>query len=160
MKNCALQYPGVTIQHSTEKPLSQMLLDGEIDALISARNPSCFAPGTEVVRLFPDHVATEKAWYARTGIHPIMHTVGVRRRSYQRQPMAGASLMKAFSQARAVCLGRDRRHRRRRNGDAALDDRLRGRDPQPHGQRFLAIWLCAQRVWHSEPRRDGPMSRA
>ncbi len=99
----ALQIPGVQIWHSTDKPLSQMLLDGDIDVLISARNPSCF-PGPNVVRLFPDHVATEKAWFARTGVHPIMHTVGVRSSLVHAHPWLASSLMKAFSQARAVCL--------------------------------------------------------
>ena len=99
-----LQIPGVEIKPSTDKPLSQMLLDGDIDVLISARNPSCFAPGTNIVRLFPDHVATEKTWFARTGVHPIMHTVGVRSSLISTHPWLASSLMKAFTQARAVCL--------------------------------------------------------
>lgn len=100
-----LNIPGVTIHHSTDKSLSRMLVDGDIDAIISARNPSCFAPGTGIVRLFRDHVATEKAWYKRTGVHPIMHTVGVRSSLIKANPWLPASLMKAFAQARAVCLG-------------------------------------------------------
>jgi 4,5-dihydroxyphthalate decarboxylase len=97
------QIAGVDIRHSTDKPLSKMLVDGDIDVLISARNPSCF-PGANVVRLFRDHVATEKAWYARTGVHPIMHTVGVRSSLVAAHPWLPASLFKAFAQARAVCL--------------------------------------------------------
>jgi 4,5-dihydroxyphthalate decarboxylase len=100
----SLNVPDVEIRHSTDKPLSQMLLDGDIDALISARNPSCFPAGGKVVRLFRDHVAVEKDWYARTGVHPIMHTMGVRSSLVAAHPWLPASLMKAFSQARAVCL--------------------------------------------------------
>ncbi len=99
-----LHIPGIEIQHSTDKSLSNMLLDGDIDALISARNPSCFVSSKDVVRLFRDHVATEKAWYARTGVHPIMHTVGIRTALISAHPWLPASVMKAFSQARAICL--------------------------------------------------------
>jgi len=99
----AFQIPGIDIRHSTDKPLAKMLVDGDIDVLISARNPSCF-PGPNVVRLFRDHVATEKAWYTRTGVHPIMHTVGVRSSLVAAHPWLPASLLKAFAQARAICL--------------------------------------------------------
>ena len=73
-----LNIPGVTIHHVTDRSLSDMLEDGEIDALISARNPSCFGRNPKIVRLFRQHVAVEQDYYRRTGIHPIMHTVGVR----------------------------------------------------------------------------------
>jgi 4,5-dihydroxyphthalate decarboxylase len=99
-----LNIPSVEILHSTDKSLSNKLRDGEIDALISARNPSCFVPGGNVVRLFRDHVATEKAWYARTGIHPIMHTVGIRTSLVSTHPWLPVSVMKGFAQARAICL--------------------------------------------------------
>jgi 4,5-dihydroxyphthalate decarboxylase len=99
-----LRISGVEIQHSTDKSLSRMLVDGEIDALISARNPSCFGPNKNITRLFRDHVAVEQDWYARTGIHPIMHMVGIRTRLVAEHPWLAASVMKAFSQARAICL--------------------------------------------------------
>ena len=99
-----LDIPGVKITHVTDKSLTQMLVDGELDALISARNPSCFPRNTNVVRLFRDHVAVEKDYYRRTGVHPIMHTVGVRRSLLEKNPWLAASLTKAFEQARAICL--------------------------------------------------------
>jgi 4,5-dihydroxyphthalate decarboxylase len=99
-----LNIPGVEIAHSTDKSLSDMLRDGDIDALISARNPSCFGSNQNVIRLFRDHVATEKVWYRRTGVHPIMHTVGIRTALVSAHPWLPASVMKAFAQARAICL--------------------------------------------------------
>jgi 4,5-dihydroxyphthalate decarboxylase len=81
-----------------DKTLSQMLAKGEIDAFHTARMPSTFDGGT-VVRLFPDFVAEEKAYYKKTGIFPIMHTVVIRRDVYDRNRWVAQSLMKAFLKA-------------------------------------------------------------
>jgi 4,5-dihydroxyphthalate decarboxylase len=81
--------------------LSGMLAAGEIDALYSPRIPSSFARGDgRVARLFPDTVAAEKAYYASTGIFPIMHVVVLRRDVYQRHRWAAQSLTKALTEAR------------------------------------------------------------
>ncbi len=82
--------------------LSQMLADGDIDALHAARIPSTFRsrPGT-VRRLFDDHVAVERAYWKRTRIFPIMHTVVLRRDIYQANPWIAQALYKAFVAAKA-----------------------------------------------------------
>ena len=85
------------------KTLSAMLGEGELDALVTARAPSCFAPGAGPVRrLFADYRAVEAAYYRRTGILPIMHTVVLKRSLYERHPWLAGSLYKAFDQARAA----------------------------------------------------------
>jgi 4,5-dihydroxyphthalate decarboxylase len=76
--------------------LSAMLADGGIDALYSPRVPSSFRPGGPVRRLFADPVAAEKAYFAATGIFPIMHVVVVRRDVYERYPWVAQSLTKAL----------------------------------------------------------------
>jgi 4,5-dihydroxyphthalate decarboxylase len=82
------------------KTLSRMLADGEIDALHTARAPSTFysEPG-RVRRLFPNFVDVEKAYFANTGIFPIMHVVAIRRDVYQANRWVAQSLMKAFVEA-------------------------------------------------------------
>ncbi len=82
------------------KTLSRMLADGEIDALHTARAPSTFysEPG-KVRRLFPDFVEVEKAYFAKTGIFPIMHVVAIRRDVYEANRWVARSLMKAFVEA-------------------------------------------------------------
>jgi ABC-type nitrate/sulfonate/bicarbonate transport system substrate-binding protein len=81
--------------------LSHMLAQGEIDALYTPRIPGPFAAGdARVGRLFPDVIAAEKAYFAASGIFPIMHVVVVRRDVYETSPWVAQSLYKAFVQAK------------------------------------------------------------
>ncbi len=83
-----------------DKTLSQMIASGEIDALYTARAPSTFTGGTGPVRrLFPDYPTVERAYYERTRIFPIMHTVVIRRELYEKHPWVAQSLYKAFLKA-------------------------------------------------------------
>lgn len=84
-----------------DQTLAAMLRDGEIDALVTARNPSTF-DGDRVVRLFPDHVAVEKDYYRQTGIFPIMHVIAIRRDVYERNRWVATALFKAFREAQAL----------------------------------------------------------
>jgi 4,5-dihydroxyphthalate decarboxylase len=83
--------------------LSQMLADGEIDALHTARTPSTFySRPDDVKRLFPDFVPVEKDYFRRTGIFPIMHVVAIRRSVYEANRWIAQSLFKAFREAQAL----------------------------------------------------------
>jgi ABC-type nitrate/sulfonate/bicarbonate transport system substrate-binding protein len=80
-----------------EQTLSAMLAGGEIDALYTPRIPAPFAArDPRVRRVFPDAVAAEKAYYAATGIFPIMHVVAIRRDVYDRHRWVAQSLYKAL----------------------------------------------------------------
>jgi 4,5-dihydroxyphthalate decarboxylase len=81
--------------------LSQMLADGEIDALHTARIPSTFVtrPGT-VRRLFENYVDVERDYFRRTKIFPIMHTVAIRRDVYEANRWIARSLYQAFAEAK------------------------------------------------------------
>jgi 4,5-dihydroxyphthalate decarboxylase len=82
--------------------LSQMLADGELDALVTARAPSTFQTRPkDVARLFPDYVSAEKDYFRRTKIFPIMHTVVIRRDVYEKNRWIAQSLYKALSEAKA-----------------------------------------------------------
>jgi 4,5-dihydroxyphthalate decarboxylase len=83
-----------------DKTLSNMLRDGEIDAIYSPRTPSCITQRAPSVRLlFEDYEAVEREYYKRTKIFPIMHTVVIRRELYEQHPWIAQSLYKAFVQA-------------------------------------------------------------
>jgi ABC-type nitrate/sulfonate/bicarbonate transport system substrate-binding protein len=81
--------------------LSDALARGDIDALQAPREPSSFVRGEPgVERLWPDARAVEEAYYADTGIFPIMHVIALRRDLHERHPWLAASLQKAFTAAR------------------------------------------------------------
>ena len=83
--------------------LSQMLADGALDAVMSARRPSCFVERhPKVRRLYPDYRTAERDYFRRTAIFPIMHAVGVRRDVHEAQPWLAASVYKAFAQAKRL----------------------------------------------------------
>ena len=80
-----------------EKTLAQMLVDGEVDALVSPRAPSTlFSRPDAVARLFPDFGAAERDYFRRTRIFPMMHTVVIRRDIYAENRWVAQSLLKAF----------------------------------------------------------------
>jgi 4,5-dihydroxyphthalate decarboxylase len=84
--------------------LSKMLLDGEIDALYTARTPSSFRHGGgRVKRLFENYVDVERQYFRDTGIFPIMHTVAIRREVYEANRWIAQSLYKAFVEAQRRC---------------------------------------------------------
>jgi 4,5-dihydroxyphthalate decarboxylase len=86
-----------------DRTLSEMIESGEVDALYTAEAPVTFEAGSpHVRRLFPDYDQVEKAFYADTGIFPIMHTVVIRRDIYEADPWVAQSLTKAFSAAQAI----------------------------------------------------------
>ena len=90
-----------------DKTLSAMLADGEIDGIIAPRTPSCFDWGhPDVGWLFPDPAAAAAEYFARTGIFPIMHLVGIRRTLVEQHPWLAASVLKAFEQAKWEALAR------------------------------------------------------
>lgn len=92
-------------QIGDDETLSAMLALGDLTALVSAREPSCFGPhNTDIFRLFPDFRAAEKDWYARSGLFPIMHVLAIRRTLVEREPWLATSVLKAFTQAKDLCL--------------------------------------------------------
>lgn len=87
------------------KTLSGMLLEGELDAIISAHAPAPFLQGAaNVGRLWPDFRAAEEDYFKRTGLFPIMHLIGIRRSLIEQHPWLGASVLKAFTRAKAIAL--------------------------------------------------------
>jgi len=93
--------PSIRVRHiGPDRTLSAMLATGEIDALYTARAPSSFrARDGRVRRLFEDFQAVERAYFRRTRIFPIMHTVVIRRDIYKEHRWIAQSLHKAFAAA-------------------------------------------------------------
>jgi 4,5-dihydroxyphthalate decarboxylase len=98
---------GIRVTRVADKSLNEMLLSGEIDAVMSARPPDAFSSGDpRVVRLFPNFHEVEADYYRKTGVFPIMHTFALRKDIHEKNPWAARSLFKAFDEARARSIAR------------------------------------------------------
>ena len=94
---------GFPLVSANEETLTAMLADGRLDAVMSARQPSCFVNGhPNIRRLFPDYRAAEREYYKRSGLFPIMHAVGIRRDVLEKNRWLAASVYKAFLQAKRI----------------------------------------------------------
>jgi len=81
----------------------QMLIDGELDALIcSTIFPSLLTGNPKVRRLFDDSRRVETDYYKKTGIFPIMHTVAMREELWREEPSIAVSLYQAFDAAKKL----------------------------------------------------------
>ena len=87
--------------NTSDKSLSQMLADGEIDAVLGSRMPASVRTHPDkVAHLFPDFRQEEKRYYQEHRIHPIMHCVVIRRDIYESNKWIAQSLYKAFLAAK------------------------------------------------------------
>jgi 4,5-dihydroxyphthalate decarboxylase len=99
------------LQHKPEGPVSvnyignartlnEMLVAGELDAVIGARLPRSLGREPHIRRLFPDYRQVEQEYFRATRIFPIMHTVVLRESLYEQKPWIAESLFKGFVEAK------------------------------------------------------------
>jgi 4,5-dihydroxyphthalate decarboxylase len=125
--------------NTSGRSLSQLLENGELQAIIGTDVPQAFGRHPDIARLYPDYRAAEMDYYRRTRIFPIMHLVVMRRDLHGRNPTVAANLYKALTQAKDI----ERRKMRYRGTlrymlpwmHAELDDidAVFGGDPWPYG---------------------------
>jgi 4,5-dihydroxyphthalate decarboxylase len=90
-----------------DRALGDLVAAGELDAFIGARRPAAFGTGSgRVRRLFPDFRRVERAYYEKTGIFPIMHTVVLREELARQHPWLPRSLYDAFGEAKRLAYQR------------------------------------------------------
>jgi 4,5-dihydroxyphthalate decarboxylase len=100
---------GVRLTPAPQGTLNDMLLAGELDAVIAAHPPSAFTDGSgRIVRLFTDYRAVEEAYFRATGVFPIMHVIAIRAAAYEADRWIALNLMTAFEQAKDRSLARAR----------------------------------------------------
>jgi 4,5-dihydroxyphthalate decarboxylase len=90
------------------RSLEELLVAGEIDALVGSRKPPMLGRAPEIARLFPDFRAIEREFYLRTKIFPIMHLIAMRRELHEQHPWIAASLYRAFVASKERALARMR----------------------------------------------------
>jgi 4,5-dihydroxyphthalate decarboxylase len=100
----ALQFKpdaAVSIEYiGDSRTLNDMLIAGEIDAVIGARLPNALGRVPHVRRLFEDYRRVEQDYFRRTRIFPIMHCIVLREALYRDKPWVAESLFKAFVASR------------------------------------------------------------
>jgi 4,5-dihydroxyphthalate decarboxylase len=101
---------GINYTSAPDKSLNQMLLDGSVDAVMTARSPAAFsapaALGNEVVRIMPDYQAAEEQYFKATHIYPIMHALVIKTAVLEAHPWVAMNVYKAFVQAKAQSMAR------------------------------------------------------
>lgn len=85
------------------KDESELLVSGEVDALFHAAEPKAFIEGNPIVdRLFADSRKTEREYYAKTGIFPIMHAVAIKKSVLKKNPWFAEAVFKAYSESKKL----------------------------------------------------------
>jgi len=93
-----------TVEALPSVQVAEQVLDGgELDALIGTAIPQPVLNGSpNVRRLFDDAKEVEMAYYRKTKIFPIMHTVVIREELWRAEPWIATSLYKAFQKAKGL----------------------------------------------------------
>ena len=82
---------------------SDLLESGQVDALFHAAEPRAYIEGhPKVARLFRDSRATERAYFATTGIFPIMHAVAIKKDVLEQNPWLAEAVFNAYSRAKQL----------------------------------------------------------
>lgn len=92
----------VSIQPVLGRPLSSLMMAGDLDVLIAYAPPDHFGKDTSMVRLFPEWRTVEQNYFRRTSLFPIMHIMGIRRDVLATHPTLAGALVDAFAQAKQV----------------------------------------------------------
>ena len=82
-----------------DKSLSEMLISGEIDCIMSAGRPNAMKH-PDIGRLLPDYQEHDRDFYKRTRVYPIMHIVAMRKSILERNPWVARNLYNAFEEAK------------------------------------------------------------
>jgi len=120
------------------KDSDQLLLDGEVDALISPNVPESFRAGDpRIRRLFPQIRESVEDYYAKTQIFPITHTIVVREELLMREPWIVERLVDGFERANQVC-GKEYNYPKRLSFPTAAlileeEEARFGKNPWQHG---------------------------
>jgi len=95
---------GISVQTGPEgKDESDLLVDGDVDALFHAAEPRAFQEGhPRIARLFADSRKTERAYFSKTGIFPIMHAVAIRKNLIAANPRLPKAVFQAYSRAKRL----------------------------------------------------------
>jgi len=125
--------------NNSGKSLSELIDQGDIDAIIGTDFPAAMRTNKSITRLFPNFPEVERKYYSSTGIYPIMHLVAIKRDVVDRNPFVTSSLYQAFARAKDIAVKRLRFPRALATmmpwtvADMEIVDSVFGDDPWPYG---------------------------
>lgn len=106
VEKAALELPtGTVVEPERDRSLDQLLREGELDAVISARPPAGALTG-ELRTVLADPRAAERDYWEASGVFPIMHVVVLRPDFHRANPWAATNLYEALDEARARSVAR------------------------------------------------------
>lgn len=93
----------INVTINPDKEVGQLLIDVEIYAIMSPEPPPEFSAGDPCIRrLFPDARAEQAAYFKKTGIYPITHTVVMHQTMAREKPWVAQRLVTAFREAQRL----------------------------------------------------------
>jgi len=90
-----------------QKSIIGMLVDGELDAVLHSDLIKPLRDNDpRVGRLFPDYKTEEMAYFKKTGVFPIMHTLGIKQEIVEKYPWVPINMFHAFNESKAAAMDR------------------------------------------------------
>jgi 4,5-dihydroxyphthalate decarboxylase len=101
--NHAYTLPAGVNAAAAGRTLSEMLIEGELDAVLSPPKPRKYHPVEgPITRLFPDIRAIERDYFRRTGMFPPQHLIVLRRAVWEANKWIAHALTGAFIRGNAM----------------------------------------------------------
>ncbi|HUY20126.1 MAG TPA: hypothetical protein VMV15_12950 [Candidatus Binataceae bacterium] len=91
---------GVKVTHLERQTLEAMLEAGELDAILTATQPSIYRADNPSIVRFANHRALEEDYFRATGVLPAMHLVAIKREVLRQNPWIAMNLYQAFEEAK------------------------------------------------------------
>lgn len=94
--------PSYVTDAPSDKSLTDLLLDGDIDAVFAPLPPKQYHPvDGPIVRLVPDFRSVEKRYFEETRCYPTQHVLLLRKQVWEKNPSIGRHLVETFDQCEA-----------------------------------------------------------
>lgn len=105
--------PDISMERApADKDESDLLLEGEVDAIFHPAEPRAYVERhPKVRRLFRDCRAVEQRYFEKTGIYPIMHLVAIRRELLENNGWLPTAVFEAYCRSKQLDYEESRRIR-------------------------------------------------
>jgi len=103
--------PSNVVSGPDGRSMVDLLLAGDLDVMVAAFMPSgFFSADSQIVPMFPDYPAHEKAYFKEHGYVPAHHLLKLHRAVVERDPWIVQSLQDAFTKSKQVWIANRRKY--------------------------------------------------